>query len=338
MRWPLRVPAAVLALATAAVLSGCSPELPRPVPSAAPDTPPPATTLEQSDRILRSVGSVLEAGDAARSAAELAPRVSGPALAARTAEYAVATATAGAQPVTELPLQAQTLVVPATTEWPRTQLVVTEQPNDLTSPRLLVLRQESARTPYQLWGWARLVPGVEMPIMAAPAVGSAPVAPDAQDLVATPADVVTQYADVLLNGEASASFASFASPDPYRERIIADQRAPYQALATQGGGTYTETFAAVPDQVFAQATADGGALVVAGMTSGFTLTATGASVNVPTEIAAVSGGTLPVGAVVRNSMSTTFTDVLAFYVPPASTGGPIRVLAGEHTYTSSSGS
>lgn len=331
-----RTTAVALAVTAALTLAGCAPDLPQPAPDAAPAVPPPATTIEQADRILQSVGAVLATGDAALSAAELAPRVSGPALASRTAEYAVATATAGAQPVTPLPVTAQTLVVPSTTEWPRTQVVVTEQPDDLTSPRLLVLRQESPRAAYTLWGWARLLPGAQMPAMATPAVGSPPLPADAPGLVATPADVAAQYADVLTNGDASAFVGAFATPDPFRAQVEAG-RARNRQNESQGG-TYTEAYTSVPDQVFAHGTADGGALVVASIAGSSNLTASGASITVPAELVAVSGGALPPGAVLRNSLAVTYTDVVAFYVPPAAAPAPVRVLGAEHSYTSATGS
>jgi hypothetical protein len=331
-----RAATAALTVAATLALTGCAPELPRPAPAAAPAVPPPATTIEQTDRILQDVGAVLAAGDAASSAAELAPRVSGPALALRTAEYAVAGATAGGQPITPLPVTPQTVVVPSTTEWPRTQVVVTEQPDDLTSPRLLVLRQESPRAAYTLWGWARLLPGVQMPPTATPAVGSATLPADAPGLVVTPTDVVAQYADVLANGAASAFAATFATPDPFLARIE-EGRARYVAAA-EGSGTFTQTYAPVPDQVFALATADGGALVVAGMTTSSSLRISGASIAMPVEFAAVSGGAIPAGAVLRNNLDFTSTDVVAFYVPPADAPAPVRVLAAEHTFTSASGS
>lgn len=326
-----------LVLVAGLVLTGCSAELPQPVAPPAPAVPPPATTLDQSQHVLQEVGEVLATADAALAAAELAPRVSGPALAARTAEYAVATATANSQPVTPLPVEPQTIVVPSTTDWPRTQVVVTEQPDDLTSPRLLVLRQESPRAPYTLWAWARLLPGAQTPPTANPETGSPPLAADATGLVATPADVVTQYADVLTNGDASAFAASFATPDPYRERL-ATERARFQRLATDASGSFTETFAAVPDQVVAHETADGGALVVAGMTASSNLTISGASLTVPAEFAAVSGGTLPPNGILRNGLAVGYTDVVAFYVPPAEAAAPIQVLGAEHTFTSASGS
>ncbi|GAA2727251.1 hypothetical protein [Cellulomonas aerilata] len=332
-----RATGVALALVAALGLTGCSPELPVPVPAAAPAVPPPVTTIEQTDRILQDVGAVLTAGDAALSAADLPRRLSGPALAVRTAEYAVASATGGARPVTAVPVAAQTLVVPSTTQWPRTQIVVTEQPDDLTSPRLLVLRQDTPRAAYTLWGWARLLPGAQMPPTATPAVGSAPLAADEPGLVATPTDVVAQYADVLSNGDASAFAAGFAAPDPYRQQIEAG-RARYQGVVAEGTGTFTETYAPVPDQLFAHATADGGALVVAGMTTSSTLAVTGSSLAVPPELAAVSGGALPAGAVLRNNLAFTYTDVVVFYVPPAGAGTPVRVLGAEHFFTSASGS
>ncbi|WP_298459369.1 hypothetical protein [uncultured Cellulomonas sp.] len=325
-----------LALTAGLALTGCAAELPQPQAQAPLAVPPPATTLEQSDRILTAIGDVLASGDAALSTVELSARVSGPALTSRAAEYAVAAATAGAQPVTPLPVQPQTLVVPNATPWPRTQLVVTEQPEDLTSPRLLVLQQQSPREPYTLWGWARLLPGAEMPAIAAPTAGAEVLAPDAAGLVATPADVVAQYADVLLSGDGSAFAASFANPDPYRERI-ATGRTTSEGIA-QGTGTFTETYAAVPDQLVALRTADGGAIVVGGMTTTSTFTLSDASLTATPEIAAVSGGAIPAGAVLRNTLVLGYTDVVVFYVPPAGANAPIEVLGAEHTYTSASGS
>jgi len=339
MRPPLatRTARTGLALGLALTLTGCAPDLPAPQPRAVPAVPPPATTPEQSDRILADLGAVLAAADTALSAPALASRVSGPALAARTAEYAVAGATAGAQPVTALPVAAQTVVVPSTTEWPRTQIVVTEQPDDLSSPRLLVLRQESPRAAYTLWGWARLLPGAQMPATATPTTGSAPLPADAPGLVATPADVAAQYADLLANGAGSAFAASFTPTDPYRE-LIATGRAENQRLAASASGIFTETYVAVPDGVVAHATADGGALVVAEMTSSSALTVSAASIPIPIEFAAVSGGAVPPGAVLRNSLAVTYSDVVVFYVPPAAAAAPIQVLGAEHTFTSASGS
>ena len=138
--------------------------------------------MVQSEDVLTDVGEVLAAADAALDAAQLPPRVEGPALAVRTAEYVRATATAGAKPPTALPTDEQALIVPQTDVWPRTQLVVTKQPDDLQAPRILVMQQTAPREPYRLWGWGRMGAGVQMPATAAPETGSPVLAPDATGL------------------------------------------------------------------------------------------------------------------------------------------------------------
>ena len=74
------------------------------------------------------------------------------------------------------------------------------------------------------------------------------------------------------------------------------------------------------------------------MTTASNLTISGASLKMPAEHAAVSGGTVPADAVLRNGLAVDYTDVVAFYVPPAGAGTPVQVLGAEHTYTSASGS
>lgn len=331
----MRVAATIVAAAL--VLTSCAPSLPQPAPGAVPAVPPAALTVDQADRVREEIGTSLASADAALSAADLAARVSGPALASRAAEYAVSTTTAGANGLTPLEMDAQTVVLPSTEVWPRTQLVVTEQPDDLSSPRLLVFQQADARSQYTLWGWVRLLPGVKMPATAAPTIGSQPLAADATGLVATPNDVVAHYADVLLNGDASAFAAEFAAPDTYRQGI-ASGREPYAQIANQTKGTFSETYAPVPEQTLVLATADGGALAVSAMTTTSTLNFSGASLPLPPELAAVSGGALAPGAALRSTLSVTYSDVLAFYIPPTGATTPVQVLGAEHIRTSVTGS
>ena len=61
--------------------------------------------------------------------------------------------------------------MPQTDAWPRTQLVVTKQPDDLQAPRILVMQQAAPREQYRLWGWGRMGAGVQMPATAAPETG-----------------------------------------------------------------------------------------------------------------------------------------------------------------------
>ena len=333
----LRSVGAAVAAGACLALAGCAPALPEPHPAAVAAVPPPALTIAQTDRLLGAIGARLTAADTALSAAGLDTRLSGPALASRTAEYAVTSATAGAKGLTALQLNAQALVVPSTQEWPRTEFVVTEQPDDLTSPRLLVLQQASPRSEYTMWGWARLLPGVKMPATATPTIGSSPLPADAAGLIASPSDVVAHYADVLLNGDASAYASTFAAPDTYRASITGG-RAPLAQVAAQANGTFTETYTPTPDQTYALSTADGGALVVTAMSTASALTITGASLRVPAELAAVSGGALAPDVELRNALNVTYADVVAFYVPPAGSKTLIQVLGAEHIRTSVTGS
>ncbi|WP_307720314.1 hypothetical protein, partial [Cellulomonas algicola] len=316
-----------------AVLAGCAAPPSEPAPDPAPAVAPAATTVAQSTDVLGDLGEVLSTADAALDPAALAPRVTGPALATRTAEYVRSGVTGGAKPPTVLPTDEQVLIVPQTTQWPRTQLVVTEQPDDLQAPRILVLQQAAPREQYKLWGWARMAPGVSMPATAEPSTGSAVLAPDAQGLVVTPADALAQYADVLANGAGSAYAATFA-PDPFRAAIEAARAAMVAGVESAASATETYTPDAAP--VVALATADGGAIVVGQMTTVSTVTLTVAGGTIPIQdpfYAALTGTQSAATAFAR-----TYTDVLVMYVPPADSGAPVQVLAAEHAVTAASAS
>jgi len=321
------------ALVGLVLLAGCAAPLPEPSPEPAPAVAPAATTVGQSTDVLTDLGAVLAAADAALDPAGLDRRVTGPALATRTAEYKRAAATANAKPPTVLPTAEQALVVPQTTGWPRTQLVVTEQPDDLQAPRILVLQQASPREQYKLWGWARMGQGIQMPATASPETGSAVLAPDVSGLVVTPVDAMLRYADVLANGDAS-TFASTFAPDAFRAGIEASRAA--TAAGVQAAGTATETYTPASEPVVTLATVDGGAIVVSELTtvSTVTLTVAGGTIPITDPFYAALAGTQSAGT----AFARTFTDVLVMYVPPADSGAPVQVLAAEHAVTAASAS
>lgn len=322
---------AAVVLAAALGLAACATPVPEPVPDAVPAVPPPVLTVTQSSSVLDQVGEVLAAGDAALDPAGLPARVTGPALAIRTAEYVRATATGGARPPVALPTSAQTLIVPSTTEWPRTQMVVTEQPDDLQAPLLLVLEQAGPREPYRLWGWARLGPSVEMPATERPEVGSEPVAPDDDSLLLSPAEAVAQYADVLTNGDASAYAATF--PADFFRTALTEARA-QTAASLQEIASVAETVSPVADQVTALRTDDGGAIVVGELSTVTTATLSQGSITLSDPFDAALAG---VGSVSQNLVRT-WTDVVALYVPPAGGEQQVRLLAAEHARTAVTGS
>ena len=320
-----------LTVALAVTLGACAAQLPQPHPPPAPAVAPPVLSSVQSVDVLSRIGVVLATADSKLDPVGLPERLVGPALAIRTAEYVKAAATGGARPPTVLPMTAQIFVTPDTTTWPRTQLVVTAQPADLQAPRLLVLTQPTARDPYRLWGWARLGAGVKMPPTADSATGSAPLGPDAGGLLLTPAQTLTQYADVLANGDRSSFVGAF--PADFFRTLIESKRAEYTE-SVKAVATVTETYTPAADGVYAMATANGGAIVVGNLTTATSIAVTQGSVALDDPFEAALAGRKSL----TKSSVRTWTDVVAFYVPPA--GSPttkVQVLAAEHTLTAVTG-
>lgn len=322
---------AVVALAPLLAVAGCGTPLPEPSPEPVPAVAPPAVSVGQAQRVLDAVAETVAAGDAANDATGLAARLEGPALAIRSAEYVRSTATGGARPPTVLPFDEQALLVPETDTWPRTQLVVTEQPDDLQAPRVLVLRQATPRDPYRLWGWARLLPSVQTPATAAPEEGSPTLPPDAEGLLLTPLDAVAQYTDVLANGDASPYVASFAA-DAFRGAIETERAAVVTQLAD--AATLTQTYVPAAEPVVTLGTVDGGAIVVSEIatTSTVTLAAAGGNITVEPFYSALAGGATTAGT----SLTRNFSGVVVMYVPPADSGAQVQVLAGEQSVTGAS--
>lgn len=322
-----RVRAWAAGVLAAAVLTGCGTPLPEPAPEPVPAVAPPAVSVGQAQRVLNAVADVVEAGDAANDPAGLEARLEGPALAIRKAEYVRKVANGG-QEVTALPFDEQALVVPETDTWPRTQLVVTEQPEDLQAPRVLVLRQASPRDPYKLWGWAKLLPSVQTPATAAPEEGSPTLPADSDQLLMTPKDAVARYADVLANGDGSEHVSSFA-PDAFRSAIEKERASVVEKLAD--AASLTQTYAPEGDPVVTLATVDGGAIVVSEIatTTTVTLAQAGGTIGIEPFYAALAGGATSAGT----SFTREFSGVVVMYVPPAGSDAQVQILAGEQSVT-----
>ncbi len=226
--------------------------------------------------------------------------------------------------MTELPTEAQQVVIPTTQTWPRTSFAVSVQPENLQTPRLSV--SSGRRGDYQLWAWVRLLPGVTMPSFAgAPSIGSEDVAPDdeARSLLVTPTDAVAQYADVLNLGTGS-GFAGSFEEDSFRT-LLAKRAQDWTTALQPAAGTYSLTFTPNPDPVRAVRTADGGALVVGAMTGGSMTAEEGAQVPPDTEsIKALYGGAAP-----TNVLKVGYVDE-SHYVPPAGSEEKVRIMGSEH--------
>ncbi len=321
--------AAVLAVGSLA-LAGCATPLPTPTPDPIPAVPPPTLTTDQVRAVLGDVSSTLEAADAALDVDQLTARLTGPALTIRGAEYTVNKALEDDVELITVPTSERTVVVPTTDAWPRSVFVITEQPEDLQSPRLLVLTQDGPREPYKLWAWSRLLPDRQVPRTFVPEVGSVPLPLDAEGLLVTPAEVGEMYADVLDQG-AGSEHADLFGEDVLRERI-ALVREQYEKVAEQAGGKFTERYKPDTEATVAVSTADGGAIVVVPMTTTTKLTTDDRELSLGKAEAALLGKKK-----VTESATFTWSGVVTFVIPPAGSPDQITVLAAEHVRTAVKG-
>lgn len=328
----MRRTAPALALTTAGflLLTACSPALPEVSVDPTPSAPTVVLTTSQDASILAAIGQTLVAASETLDPVALEARLTGPALALRTAEFTVASATGNADAVTEIPTEVQSEVLPTTQTWPRTTFAASVRPQNLQTDRLLVTEQASARDQYKLWGWIRLFPGVTLPAFPATDIGTEAVPAGDPSLLLTPADAVAHYADVLTNGDASAYAAEFAT-DPLREQMAA-QRTKREASATEINGTYSLTFTPTDGGLRMLRTTNGGALVVGEIAAIETLQGEESAKITPsaTEQAFIGD------AEASNSLTVGRTSLVGIYIPPADAGTGMSVIGSELLITSAS--
>ncbi len=241
-------------------LSACGPEeLPKPEPSAAPSSPMAGVSDDQAQRILDSVASTVRTADEKADKAGLDSRVTGPALKQRQAAYDVKKKVDKHElppPVADEEILLN--YTAATDTWPRITSLVTSNGE---STQLLVLSQESPREDYKLWSQTRLVPGTELPEIPDARQGAPLLAPDAEGYVATPQQVVDNYAKALGSGADSKEAKGFESDD-FAKSIWQHQKE--QKESAERGKAKVEYKYSPGKELVAQGTA-GDAAVVTGV-------------------------------------------------------------------------
>jgi hypothetical protein len=281
----------------------------------------------QATRILGEATQVLDAAEQAQDPAALAVRVVGPEQELRAAAYAIRRA--GATPAATGAaddLTPQTWLVPRQSAWPRWFVSVT-QPGADRKPSMVVLRSESARTPYRVWAQPSLLPGASLPATAAPVDGVVALkTASAAGLVASPEDVAIRYAQVLDAGPASPLAGQFGA-DAYRDGVQASTVQQSDALRAVGG-SLTQQRSVVPGSVTALRTTKGGALVFAELRWQSTLTGPpgGLAGKLDPAVAALAGRPEALGVTLVRD------EVLVFEVPPAGASGAaakVQLLAAE---------
>lgn len=325
-----RTTAVVATVLATGLLAGCAEELPTPKPEA--PVAAAVVTQTQEREILDKVAGVVDKVEKAGDADALGSRLTGPALNIREIQLDLAAARKDKEQLTDLAMQMQQVILPSDPEWPRTSYAITVQPKDLTTPVLMAFDQATARDQYKLWGWVRLLPGVTMPQFAEADLGSAAVPESDKSLKTTPEDAIKQYASVLTVDKDSKYAGNFTDDDLRAFFREYGQKQIDAINKEECGGAFKVAYEPTKDPVKAVRTADGGALVMAGMISKETITAKeeGCEIGPPSDSAQALWG----DADTTNVVELNYDDIVAMYVPPKDSDDQISLVGYEHVLSS----
>jgi hypothetical protein len=326
--------------ASALVLAGCSADVWPQFDATASATPTPtiivpesqqapAVTQAQAERIVTRVSAAVAEADAAMDPALASARLSGAALAERETNYALRGQISDAPALPAIPDQPVEIVLPQAFDgWPRTFLTVVEGAADTaTAPTIMLLTQDDPWSEYRASYVANLEASTNLPELAAPYVGAVLAPPDSPFLLLPPTQLAEAYADVIDNGESSASWSLFDTADPLRSGIQTSRQQSVDELNQTGEGTASLAFDATAgtQAPLALTTQDGGAIVAVDVLENETAT--------PTDPDAVIrlGDSPTVRALTgieqsARGFTTTYADQVFFYVPLRDSGEQIRVL------------
>jgi hypothetical protein len=316
--------------AASVLLAGCAAEPP------APDAEPPVVAAvvseSQERKILASVAATVAEHDDATAAEGLRARLTGPALSMRLAELRLAAATGDEGWRTDLSAQTQQVVLPSDQGWPRTSYAIQDQPDSGHAPALMVLDQRSAREQYRLWAYLSLAPGASLPPFAEPELGSAAVAPDDDtSLVRSPRAALAGYAEVLSEDAAAADAAAFE--DDVLRRTMRDVERSQTSVPgwRTTEGTYSFSARVEPDTGLRTVrTADGGALVVGGLTSTQTIALGQEGAEIGMDALPAAQKALLGDQEATDRLRTRYVDLVALYVPAAGSERRITLLGFRH--------
>lgn len=305
--------AAGVLTAGALLLSSCSvPDLPAPGASETPEfaTPPVAVTPGQFSKILVDLAGTIADADEAKDAALAGERLTGPALALRTANYTIRNADSAVAALAAIPSEEVNVMLPEQTDtWPRRVFAVTRATG--VQAVGLVLTQESPRENYKASYILTLIASV--PDVAPPELGAPALPPSNGFGVLPPDELAAAYGDVLIKGDES-EFADLfqAEGDRLREaigRTYKDQRR--SELPTSAKIEFTN--GPGDDPIVAFNTNDSGQIVSVILEDVETVTPVeaGAAINTKGQVKALSGK-----AQTTRGIVATYGVQLLLYVPP----------------------
>lgn len=297
------------------VLSGCTVG-PQPTPGAS-ETPgfvttPVAVTSAQFANILVDVVDTVADADELKDPALAAQRLTGPALALRTANYTIRTADAAVAPIAAIPSETVEVMLPEQTDvWPRRVFAVARDTG--VQAVGLMLTQESPRENYKASYVVTLIASV--PDVAPPELGAPALPPSNGFGLIAPEDLAAAYGDVLIHGDDSEFADQFeADGDSLREQIGSTYKAERTA-ALPTSATIAFTNGPGEDPVVAFGTNDSGQIVSVILQDVETVrpVEAGAAVNPAGQVKALSGKAQSTRGIIA-----TYGVQLLFYVPPAS--------------------
>jgi hypothetical protein len=317
--------AAGIVTAGVLLLSGCGTAAqPQPITTETPPggTQPVAVTTGQFEGILTEVADTVAKADEAKDAALAGQRLTGPALALRTANYAIRTADSSVAPLPAIPSEIVPVMLPESTDtWPRRVFAIARAEG--VQAVGLTLIQESPRENYKVAYAVTLIATV--PDVAPAELGASALPPGNNLGLLAPDELAAAYGDVLINGDASESADLFqADGDTLREAIGVDYKAKRRSeLPTSAAIEFTN--GPGQEQPVAFLTNDSGQIVSLILNDVETVkpVEAGAAVNPKGQVKALLGKDASTRGVVA-----TYGLQLLFYVPALSATDQKIVLLG----------
>jgi hypothetical protein len=315
-----RIALAATAVASVLALTACTPEVP-PV-AQVPEVEQRAALVEdQADRIVEDTFAELAAADAGLDPDLFSLRVGGDAAKVRTAQYLQAKVKDGPKP-SVLPDSMQAVYVSGAEEWPRLLVGVSTEPGEDLTPVVMLWVQDDVSAPYQLRGWAHMVPGARLPEMPGPTTGAEQLSLSEESVEPSPRKALEDYLELLREGAGSDLNDAYA-PDTYRERLFTARKALSKA-ADEADGDYIDTIQPQMARTFALKTADGGALVFAPLEIASSFSVKDAKVSVPAADRPLVDGKLD------TKVTHHYTDLMVLYVPGPGVDSRPAVVAADH--------
>ena len=311
-------------------LAGCTSVAQRKeVPKSTTTATYPALQVEQIDPIIKAVNAALAAGDSKFDAGALKPRVAGPALSMRTAQYQMHQKNNQAVP-TALPTSSEITTVTSGNNWPRALLNVTGA--DSSGAKYVeIIRQNQATSPYQLWQWMQLLPKASLPETDVVARGSKILdLASNSNLLLSPEAAVNTWAQTVFDAKAKNADKVFV--DPLMEGKRSELKSLTEGVGNAGKVASTITPADLKNNTLAfNLPAKNGALVATTYTQEVKLT--DVAQDKPVTLSGDVVNLLDNGKVTKQASWNRIICVLLQIPPKGTKDGKVRVIAASEVLT-----